>query len=211
MVSIGKHIRAIILEYGVVNAKGEIGLRKSVATALDGLSEMPTPLVTTIAMMWQQYLNLKFELKQLEKTKNALTRQIEPCRRLMDLEGVAETTASILYVTLGNGNQFKNGRQASAFVGLTPKQHSSGGKTIMLGINKTGGVKNLRSLLYLGAMSYLARLPEVATTQKQAWLIELIKRIGFKRTCIALANKTVRTAWAMLHYETKYQSIPVTA
>ncbi|PSU42125.1 hypothetical protein C9J12_29225 [Photobacterium frigidiphilum] len=60
-------------------------------------------------------------------------------------------------------------------------------------------------------MSYLARLPEVVTTQKQAWLIELIKRIGFKRTCIALAKKTVRTAWAMLHYEMKYQPIPVTA
>ncbi|WP_348541511.1 IS110 family transposase [Vibrio zhanjiangensis] len=210
MVSIGQHIRAIILEYGVVNAKGEIGLKKSVTSVLDGQSEMPAPLATTITMMWQQYLNLKSELKQLEKTKNALTRQIEPCRRLMELEGIAETTASMLYVTLGNGDQFKNGRQASAFVGLTPKQHSSGGKTIMLGINKTGGVKDLRSLLYLGAMSYLARLPEIPTTQKQAWLIELVKRIGFKRACIALANKTVRTAWAMLRYETKYQSIPAT-
>jgi len=128
----------------------------------------------------------------------------------MDLEGIAETTASMLYVTLGSGNQFKNGRQASAFIGLTPKQHSSGGKTIMLGINKAGGIKDLRSLLYLGAMSYLARLPEVPITQKQAWLIEIIKRIGFKRTCIALANKTVRTAWAMLRYETKYQPLPVT-
>jgi len=68
MVSIGQHIRATILEYGVVNAKGEIGLKKSVTSVLDGQSEMPTPLATTITMMWQQYLNLKSELKQLEKS-----------------------------------------------------------------------------------------------------------------------------------------------
>ncbi len=83
MVAIGQHVRAIILEYGIANANGEIGLKKSVTSVLDGLSEMPAPLVTTITMMWQQYLNLKSQLKLLEKTKTALTRQIEPCRRFM--------------------------------------------------------------------------------------------------------------------------------
>lgn len=145
-------------------------------------------------MLRDQYVRLKGELKALEKSKNSITRQVEPCRRLMDIEGVAETTASMLYATLGDGQQFKNGRQASAFVGLTPKQHSSGGKTVMLGIDKCSGVKDLRSPLYLGAMSYICRLPDVPTTQKQAWLIDLVKRLGFKKACIALANKTVRTA-----------------
>lgn len=127
----------------------------------------------------------------------------------MALEGVGETTASMLYATLGNGTQFTNGRQASAFVGLTPKQYSSGGKVTMLGIDKFGGVKDLRSMLYLGAMAYIYRLPESPTNQKQAWLIKLVARVGFKRACIALANKTVRTAWAMLHYETEYQPKPL--
>ncbi|MGF1743305.1 hypothetical protein L4C34_20120 [Vibrio profundum] len=86
-----------------------------------------------------------------------------------------------------------------------PKQYSSGGKVIMMGINKYGGVKDLRSLLYLGAMAYISRLPEAPTTQKQAWLIQAVKRIGYKKICIALANKTVRTSWAMLRYETKYE------
>jgi transposase len=69
---------------------------------------------------------------------------------------------------LGDGKQFKNGRQASAFVGLTPKQHSSGGKAFMIGIDKCGGVKELRSLLCLGAMSYVGRLPEIPITPKEA-------------------------------------------
>nr|WP_240697191.1 transposase [Vibrio genomosp. F6] len=124
----------------------------------------------------------------------------------MDLESVGEVTASMLYANLGDGTQFTNDRQASAFIGLTPKQYSSGGKVTMMGIDKFGGVKDLRSMLYLGAMAYIYRLPDSPTNQKQAWLIKLVNRVGFKRACIALANKTVRTAWAMLRYETKYQS-----
>ncbi len=161
-------------------------------------------------MLWNQYKELKAQLIAFEKEKNALTRQIEPCQRLMEIEGVGETTAAMLYTTLGDGKQFKNGRQASAFVGLTPKQHSSGGKVFMIGIDKCGGVKELRSLLYLGAMSYVGRLPEKPKTQKDAWLRSIIERIGFKKACIALANKVVRTAWAMLRYETEYKPVLLT-
>ena len=123
----------------------------------------------------------------------------------MALEGVAEVCAGMLYSSIGNGKQFKNGREAAAFVGLTPKQHSSGGKVFMMGIDKKGGVKELRAALYQGAMSIVTHLPDEPKTVKQAWLIQLVKRVGIKRTCIALANKTVRTAWAMLRHESKYE------
>lgn len=128
----------------------------------------------------------------------------------MEIEDVGETTAAMLYTTLRDGKQLKNGRQASAFVGLTPKQHSSGGKVFLIGIDKCGGVKELRSLLYLGAMSYVGRLLDKPKTQKDAWLRSIIERIGFKKACIALANKVVRTAWAMLRYETKYKPVLLT-
>lgn len=81
----------------------------------------------------------------------------------------------------------------------------------MLGIDKCGGIKDLRSLLYLGAMSYIGRLPETPKTQKEKWLMDAIERLGFKKACIALANKIVRTAWAMLRYETKYQPILISS
>ena len=177
---------------------------------LDGETSIPANVVSVLSMLWEQYKELKAKLIAFEKEKNALTRQIEPCQRLMEIEGVGETTAAMLYTTLGDGKQFKNGRQASAFVGLTPKQHSSGGKVFMIGIDKCGGVKELRSLLYLGAMSYVGRLPEKPKTQKDAWLRSIIDRIGFKKACIALANKVVRTAWAMLRYETEYKPVLLT-
>lgn len=206
VVSLGLHIRSLIHEYGMIAAKGPKGLAELVTTALDNeQSNLPASVSIVLAKLWQQYLQIKQELDDLQKSMNATTRQIEPCKILMELEGVGETTASMLYATLGNGSQFVNGRQASAFVGVTPKQYSSGGKVTMVGIDKVGGVKDLRSMLYLGAMAYIYRLPEQPKTLKQDWLIKLVNRVGFKRACIALANKTVRTAWAMLRNETKYQ------
>lgn len=209
VVSLGQHIRGTILGYGIANPRGEKGLKASVQEVLNGETSIPRNVIAVLSMLWEQYKQLKAELIAYEKEKNALTRQIEPCQRLMEIEGVGEVTAAMLYTTIGDGKQFKNGRQASAFVGLTPKQHSSGGKVFMIGIDKCGGVKDLRSLLYLGAMSYVGRLPKNPITQKDVWLSAIISRIGFKKACIALANKIVRTAWAMLRYETKYKPILV--
>ena len=207
--SMGNHIRAMLFEFGTVSAKGARGLKQSVQDTLDDINPLPEILKSTLALLWNEYLRLRDELKELEKSQKALTRQLEPCRQLMELEGVAEVSAAMLYATIGDGKQFKNGRQASAFIGLTPKQYSSGGKVVMMGINKNGGVKDLRSLLYLGALSYICRLPAIPKTQKQAWLISLVSRLGIKKSCIALANKTVRTAWAMLRYENEYIKTPI--
>jgi transposase len=82
-------------------------------------------------------------------------KESEPCKRLMTLEGFAEIGAAGLFCSLGNGKEFKNGRQAAVYIGATPKHHSSGGKTIMVGIDKKGGDKKLRSVIYLGALSYI--------------------------------------------------------
>jgi len=203
--ALGNHIRSMLYEYGITSSRGVLGLKKAVQNTIDEPSLIPACLISTLHQLWEQYLHLKIEFSQLEKAKNALVRQLSPCKNLMDLEGVAEICSGMLYSTIGDGKQFKSGRQAAAFVGVTPKQHSSGGKTKMTGIIKNGGVKELRCALYQGALSYISRLPDEPTTLKQAWLIQLRERLGIKRTCIALANKTVRTAWAILRYETKYQ------
>ncbi|MGF1743312.1 transposase [Vibrio profundum] len=121
LVSLDQHIRGTLLDYGIANSKGEKGLKASALTAVNGELNLPHKMTNVIIVLWEQYKQLKEELKQLEKDKNELVRQIEPCKRLMAIEGVGE---------------------ASAFVGLTPKQHSTGGKTVMLGIDKSGGVKN---------------------------------------------------------------------
>jgi transposase len=147
------------------------------------------------------------QLKQTTIAKAALVKQVEPCKRLLALESVGEVCAAMLYANIGDGKEFRNGREASACIGLTPKQHSSGGKTNMMGINKKGGNKELRTALYQGALSVISRLPDEPKTVKQAWLIELVNRVGTKRACIALANKTVRTAWALLATGQSYEPI----
>ncbi|GLS88986.1 hypothetical protein GCM10007916_00530 [Psychromonas marina] len=203
--ALSNHLRALLYEYGIVSTVGVKGLTKAVLETLDEANLLPECLRSVVNQLWVTYLNLKTELALLIKTKNALVRQLQPCKALMDLEGVAEVCAGMLYSSIGDGKQFKNGCEASAFIGLTPKQHSSGGKVFMTGIYRAGGIKELRSALYQGALSYICRLPEVPKTAKQAWLIKLVERAGIKRSCIALANKTVRTAWAMLRYENKYE------
>jgi len=209
--SLSNHLRAMLYEYGIVSARGVKALTTIVQDTINDADSIPECIRSTVNQLWSTYLHLREELDQLIKTKNALIRQLQPCKKLMDLEGVAEVCAGMLYSSIGDGKQFKNGREASEFIGLTPKQHSSGGKVFMTGIDRTGGIKELRSALYQGALSYIGRLPEEPKTAKQAWLIKLVQRAGIKRSCIALANKTVRTAWAMLRHDNKYKQQPLLA
>lgn len=95
-VSLGQHIRGTILGYGVANPKGEKGLKASVQTVLDGGTAIPANVVSVLSMLWEQYKQLKSKLIAFEKEKSALTRQIEPCQRLMAIEGVGEVTAAML-------------------------------------------------------------------------------------------------------------------
>ena len=98
------------------------------------------------------------------------------------------------YARIGDGRECKNGRHASVYMGLTPKQYRSGGNVIVLGMDKKGGDKARRAALYPGALSVLSRLPSEPRTVKEAGLLTLRARAGMKRTGIA----TVRTAWAWL-------------
>lgn len=199
LVALNNHIRAYLYEYGITMSRGRKGLRETIAIVLDEIdTRLPACLKNTLELLWARYKVTVEQLKEAERFKAHLVNQLEPCKRLMKLEGIGKVCASMLYASMGDGREFKNGRQASVYIGLTPKQHSSGGKTYMRGIDKQGGNKELRAALYQGALSVISKLPSEPRTVKEAWLVELVKRAGVKRTCIALANKTVRTAWALL-------------
>ena len=208
LTALNNHIRAYLYEYGITMRKGRKSLRETVARVLDALdTRLPACLKNTLKLLWERYQLTLTQLKETKAAKAALVKQVEPCKRLLALESVGEVCAAMLYANIGDGKDFKNGREASACIGLTPKQHSSGGKTHMMGIDKKGGNKELRAALYQGALSVISRLPDEAQTVKQAWLQELVKRVGVKRACIALANKTVRTAWALLATGESYQPV----
>lgn len=114
-------------------------------------------------------------------------------------------SAVLLYATLGSGEAFSSGREFSAYLGLTPKQYNSGGKANLVGISHFVANKRLRAVLIQGARAYIHRVKD-AKTMKDKWLLDLVNRAGYGKASVALANKNVRTAWAMLTQGTEYRA-----
>lgn len=184
-------------------AKGKRSFKADVVGLLeDAENELPMPLRVQLIDSWSYYLELEERLKSIEKDRNQLINQHESCRQLMQLESVGPVNAMGLYLSLGTqGKSFANGREASACIGLTPKQFSTGGVVSLGGIGKKSGNKRLRSSLIQGARSVIQKLAKRAPRNaKEVWLKSIMERRGEGRAAVALANKTIRVAWAMLHY-----------
>ena len=204
--------RGLLLEFGLVINKTESGFKKRIPEILeDAENELSVPLRDGIARMWILYARLEEDFEFFDRQMKQLTLQDEECQRLMKLEGVGPVTAARLKLQLGHAEHFQNGRQASACIGLTPKQHSSGGKVRLGPISKTSCDRPLRSCLFLGARAVVSKLKKrPPKTAKESWLKDLIDRRGVNCASIALANKTVRTAYALLEHGTDYKPAALT-
>ena len=207
----GNMVRALVAEFGVVMPKGMAALRRELPLILeDAENGLPLAMRESLYLAWQQWLFLADALQRAEQLLKVRIDQLEPCQRLTALEGVGPKNAIGLYIRIGNGHHFKNGREAAACVAVTPKQSSSGGKTRMKGIGKYKGDQRLRSSLIIGARSVVNALQKrPARNAREQWLKALIERRGPGRAAVALANKNVRTAWAMLHNNSTYQAQPI--
>ena len=202
--ALSNHIRSVLGEFGIAIAKGFASLKRRLPEILeDGENRLPDRLRHAIALLWRKFQALEQECKMMDRQVTQLAQATEPCQRLMKLEGVGPIGANLMVATLGNGTAFKNGRNASAYVGLTPKQHSSGGKTVLTSIGTTANHR-LRSVLIQGARSVVHKLKEPRTA-KERWLWHIIQRAGHGKAAVALANKNIRTAWAMLQSGKQYQ------
>jgi len=206
--AVSNMIRGLLTEFGLVFGKGFAQLKRRVPCILeDAENDLPFTFRETVSLAWQHWQHLDKQVKQCEKTLKARVKQHEHCRGLLELESVGPVNALGLYVVLGDGNAFDNARAASACIGVTPKQHSSGGVVHMKGIGKQAANKRLRSSLIQGAQAFINVVEKrPARTEKEVWLKALIARRGRGRAAVALANKTVRTAWAMLHNNQAYQA-----
>ena len=124
----------------------------------------------------------------------------------MQIPGIGFITATILLTVAGVASNFKNGREFAAFLGLVPRQNSTGGKTKLFGISKRGD-KYIRTLLIHGARAVLRSLTvgRMAEGRHSKWLADLVARRGTKRACVGLANKTARIAWSLLAQGTQYK------
>ena len=205
------HIRGLLLEFGIVIPRGLVYLRRHLPLVLeDAENGLPMLYRPTLNRMMMRFLALDEDLVFMDEQIKQVVKTNEGCSRLLALEGIGPIGAVLLYATLGSGEAFKNGREFSAYLGLTPKQYSSGGKTNLIGISRNVANRRLRAVLIQGARAYVHNHKQI-TSGKDEWLTALISRGGSGRAAVALANKNVRTAWAMLTQGTEYNCKPCQA
>jgi transposase len=200
-------IRGLLGEYGIVMRQGVSVVRTMLpALIADETNELSPIMRRNLNSLYDSLCFLDEQILGQEKLLKEIVRENEACKRLLKIPGVGLLTATILLSVAGVGSNFKNGREFAAYLGLVPRQHSTGGKTNLFGISKRGD-SYTRTLLIHGARAVLysqstGRTPQV---RQNAWLAELVARRGKNRAGVALAHKTARIAWSMLTQGTEYQ------
>lgn len=199
----GNQIRGLLAEFGQIVPQGLAKLRQHVPQILeDASNELPGALRLLIQGLMEHLRVLDERIAELQQQIQAWHRSDEVSKRLEQIPGIGPITASALVASIGDATQFKSGRELSAWVGLVPKQHSSGGKDRLLGISKRGDVY-LRTLLVHGARA-LVRLAKMHP-ERYAWLHSLISRSNANVAAVAVANKNARVAWALMAHRTAYR------
>lgn len=194
----------LLQEYGIICGRGQKSLTQAVWQALeDAENELTMTMRNLLAEQMEELDRLNERLQGLDQQVEQLSRTLAPCRQLMAIEGIGVVSATQLYSALGDGRAFQNGRQASAYIGLTPKQYSSGGSANMRGIGRTGQI-SLKCALIRGAHAAIRVIGDKQDARSQ-WLRELVSRVGKNRAAVALANKNVRIAWAVLSRKAPYR------
>jgi transposase len=198
-------IRGLLNEYGMVLPQSITKFRALIVDKLETDQAKLTALSTEV--FWQLYDEFLAVEKRLAYDDEKLTAigQAHPeCQRLQTIPGIGPVTATALIAAIGDVTQFKNGRQLAAWLGLVPREHSTGGKPRLLGISKRGDVY-LRKLLVHGARATL-RWIETKHDERSQWLTALIARRGKNRAAVALANKNARIVWALLAHNEAYRA-----
>ena len=190
-------IRGLLGEFGLVMPQGIYNVAKRVPEILeDASNELPVPFRHLIDRLTLHLKELDRQVKEFEQEIIAWHRSSELSRKLEKIPGIGPLAASALVASIADPHSFENGRQVSAWLGLVPRQSSSGGKPTLLGMSKRGDAY-LRTLLIHGARSAIvAAKKKVDNTN--GWLTNLLNRRHPNIAAVALANKNVRTVWAIL-------------
>lgn len=186
-------MRGLLSELGIVLPQGSAQVRSGIGQVL---GDLPGWCNTVIGDQLSHLDELEERIAQSDRNIQAMLQQNARACQLMRLSGIGPLTASAIVSTVGNGADFTSSRQFSAWLGLTPGQHSSGGKARLGHITKTGD-KYLRRLLVLGARAVLMHAPH-HTDPVSRWALQLKERRGFGRAVVAIAAKNARMCWALL-------------
>jgi transposase len=190
-------IRGLLGEYGIVVATGRLQLRRLLPDILeDAENGLSFEFRVLLGELYAELAALDQRIAALDARVRQQVGEHAQAKRLLDVPGIGPLTAAALVANVGDARQFKNGRQMAAFLGLTPRQHSSGGKARLFGIHKRGD-SFIRGLLVHGARS-VQRMAVDKTDDRSRWLNAVGARRHRNIATVAQANKTARIAWVIL-------------
>ena len=202
-IQISNAIRSHMAEFGMAAAVGRQGLHSLIEVVHDAADErVPVEARGCLAMLAAQLQLVNEQVLETDRLIRTNARSTEVGRRLMEIPGVGPLLASALVGTIANPRAFKTGRNLAAWIGLVPKQNSSGGKERLGGITKQGD-RYLRQMLVVGALAVVRYAVRNGT--RRPWLVQLLARRTPKVAAVALANKTARMVWAIMTSGERYR------
>jgi transposase len=197
-------VRGLLAERGIVIAQGITRLRKQLPVIVEDLETALTPLSREVMReLYEQLVALDERIVRADGMVHRVFTQSAACQKLAQIEGVGPVVATALVAAVGNAKEFANGRHLAAWLGLVPRQHSTGGKERLLGISKRGD-RYLRTLLIHGARATVHHARR-KTDARSRWILSLEERRGKNIAAVAIANKNARIAWALLTTESEYR------
>ena len=196
-------IRGLLLEYGIDIPQGRAKVRKRLPLILeDAENGLTMRFRGFLSALYDELVHLDERIAGFDQQIDQLAQEDERARRLLTIPGIGPKGATALIAAIGDIHAFKNGRELAAWLGLVPRQISTGGKARLLSISKRGDVY-LRQLMIHGARSVL-RFVDRKEDPRSRWAKELMQRRNRNVAAVAMANKMVRTAYALLKYEEEY-------
>ncbi len=189
--------RGLLMEYGIVLPQHVGQLRRGLPLILeDATNELTGFSRRLFSYLYEELLAVEEKIETIEEHLWTVYEASEPCQRLAAMEGIGPVTATALVVALSDGKTFKNGWQFAAWLGLVPRQYSSGGKARLFEISKRGD-PYLRTLLVHGARSVVYRASH-KTDRRSLWIADKPRRLGTSKACVAVANKNARIVWSLI-------------
>jgi transposase len=199
-------IRGLLLDRGIAVTKSITCARRLIPDILTNLDNELTPMARgAIAELYDLFRDLDRRIAVFDKKVDEVFRNSEPCQRIAKIKGVGPKTATAIVAAVGDASEFKNGRHLAAWIGLVPRQFSSGDRKTLMGISKRGS-QHLWSLLVHGARAVVRTAPNKADHNNQ-WVNQLRERRGFNRATVAVANKNARIIWAVLRTGEPYRAV----
>ena len=193
-------LRGVLAEFGVVLPQSATVLQRALPAVLADEERLPALVQRSVQALLEHLRDLDAHVAEFDRAIAQHAKSSAPAQRLVALTGIGPLTASAVVASVGNAQDYRNGRQFAAWLGLVPRQYSSGGK-IKLGRITRRGDASLRALLIQGARSALQAALRRAPARRDrlsAWIVQLAQRVGYHKTLVAIANKHARIIWALL-------------